>query len=100
MERIRVTGALCGLLLAVAGCGESRHPDSGAGAGEAVPPTINCTDLAARLGSCFEVLCNENTHSTMYTGLGDLLASQFEAQCTEDVLKAHISSTQWSCAFQ
>ena len=76
-------GAALLLTLGLVGCSggddddddaaEAKKPDTGAGAAQAVPATRTCADLCARLGACFEVLCNEDTKSTNYDGLGDLL---------------------------
>jgi hypothetical protein len=82
------------------GCGsDKQRPDTGAGANEPVPPTLNCVDLCARLGSCVEVLCNEDTNSSRYTGLGDLLAGQCEASCTESLVQEAFTSSKWMCLF-
>ena len=91
--------AVAGLLSFAVGCGGSTHPDTGAGANQSVPTAETCPDLCQRLGDCVEVLCNEDTKSTRYTGLGDLLASQCEASCTDDLVQSTINGTQWSCAF-
>ncbi len=96
--------ALVGLVMAgglwlAAGCGSSPHPDTGAGADQPVPETMNCADLCQRGGACAELLCNEDSHSSRYTGLGDLLASQCEAACSDGLVEANFTSTQWGCMF-
>jgi hypothetical protein len=92
--------AAAGLLSFAVGCGGStRHVDTGAGANQSVPATENCADLCQRLGDCVEVLCNEDTKSTRFTGLGGLLVSQCEATCTDDLVHSTVNSTQWTCTF-
>ena len=88
----------------IVGCGggsggSSGHPDTGAGAGQ-VPPTAlpDCAGLCARFSFCAIALCNEDTHSTMYTGSHDfdLVCA---ASCNDAALQA-ISSSDWQCLFQ
>ena len=92
------------LVMAVAlglavGCGGEKRPDTGAGADQPVPPTPSCVDLCARGGDCLEVLCNEDSKSSRYTGIGDLFASACEAQCDEALIQSKITSDQWTCSF-
>ena len=88
-------------LLVALGCGGSMgHPDTGAGANQPVPPTENCADLCARLGSCVVTLCNEDTMSTRYNGLDTLLSDECAAGCTDAQIMSGLTSTQWTCLFQ
>lgn len=94
--------------LALVGCGgsgdddeaEQRKPDTGYGKGALVPSPRSCTDLCERIGSCAAALCNEDTRSTRYDALADVLASQCETSCTEDVINSNITAQQWQCLFQ
>jgi hypothetical protein len=94
---------LCaGFLFAVA-CGSSSDdgpPDSGYGAAQAVPSAISCDALCARDADCFEHLCNEDTASTRYTGLGSVIAGQCKATCTDALLMSRINAQAWNCFFQ
>ena len=86
-----------------AGCGSSggapAHPDTGYGANQAVPTTINCTDFCTRGADCGAQLCNEDTMSTMYTTLVPLVVSECEsAACNASVL-AMITPADWQCFF-
>src|SRR5262245_12062219 len=92
----------CAALAVALGCGNDPpgHPDTGAGAGEPVPTTENCVDLCARLGECVVTLCNEDTHSTQFTGLDGALALQCEATCMDSQVMTAINPTAWSCLFQ
>ena len=101
-SRVRLTDLVFAVALAALGCGSSNGgpPDTGAGAGQPVPPTLTCADLCGRIGACAEILCNEDTKSTNYTGLGDLLAQQCQLGCTDATVMSMISSGQWQCFFQ
>ena len=62
------------IALAVAGaatCGGSApsHPDTGYGANQPVPCTVNSTDLCTRGADCGGQLFNEGKMSTSYTAL-------------------------------
>lgn len=74
--------------------------DSGFGAGQSVPATVNCGDLCKRMGDCFVALCNEDTMSSNYDGLDGLLQRQCESTCTEETLRSRISADAWRCVFQ
>jgi len=78
MYRYAAVAVLAGLgLLACSGGGDDDEPrklDTGYGKGATVPNPRTCTDLCARLGDCAAQLCNEDTHSTRYDALGELLA--------------------------
>jgi hypothetical protein len=81
------------------GCdSEPTHPDTGVGAGETPPGTVNCVDLCLRSAACAGPLCNEDTMSTRYTALSDLLASQCATVCAGVQIPA--TQTQWQCFFQ
>lgn len=75
------------------------HPDTGVGAGETAPGTVNCIDLCLRSAACAGPLCNEDTMSTRYTALSDLIASQCSTVCA-GVQLPPITPTQWQCLFQ
>jgi len=96
--------SMLALLLAVAvaaACGGSApgHPDTGYGANQPVPATVNCTDLCTRGGDCGAQLCNEDTMSTMYTVLAPLLISECESECNDTVL-VQLTPANWQCYFQ
>jgi hypothetical protein len=98
-----------GVALAILGCGGSsgssgssggpRKPDTGYGAGETPPATENCQDLCQRLGDCGAHLCDEDSMSLMYAGIGDLLATECESSCSDAEVQMAISHTQWQCFF-
>jgi hypothetical protein len=84
------------------GCGDSpsRHPDTGAGANQPVPPTQNCQDMCQRLADCLVILCNEDTMSTRYEGLQDLVAADCLSTCTDATVMSMVSASAWQCLFQ
>jgi len=79
---------------------DERKPDTGYGKGATVPTPRTCTDLCERLADCAAQLCNEDTKSTRYDALKELLASQCDAGCTDDVVNSKITADQWQCLFQ
>jgi hypothetical protein len=86
---------------AFAGCGGSGgHPDTGYGANQPVPTTLNCVDLCVRSTACGVELCDEDTNSTRYNVLQPALQSECEGACTDAQLQVSISSAQWQCVFQ
>jgi hypothetical protein len=86
---------------AMGGCGSSSGPpDTGYGIAHPVPAQLNCVDLCERIGDCAVHLCNEDTKSTRYTGLDSILALECEAGCTDALVQANLTSTQWQCLFQ
>ena len=89
-----------GLLVATWGCdGEERRPDTGYGANQPVPVTINCTDMCTRLADCLVALCNEDTHSTRY----DSIKTSLLADCAGGCIDADVQKSDppvWSCLFQ
>jgi hypothetical protein len=95
--------ALAAALAAVA-CGGSnggsRKPDTGSGAGQTPPATMNCTDFCQRLSTCAGVLCDEDSMSMKYASLADLLVPQCEANCTDALLQSKLTQTQWQCVFE
>jgi hypothetical protein len=91
-------------LMTAVGCGDSgsstpKHPDTGVGAGETAPGTVNCMDFCLRGAACIAPLCNEDTMSTNYTPLADLLAAQCSSVCASTPVPA-ITQAQWQCLFQ
>lgn len=97
----RAIGVMVPVALAL-GCGSSgaQRPDTHAGASQPVPATENCTDLCERLGACVEILCNEDSKSSRYTGLGDVLTLQCESTCADATVQSGFDGTQWQCVFQ
>jgi hypothetical protein len=94
------------LALAVAGaaaCGGSSatgHPDTGYGANQPVPATVNCTDFCTRGVDCGAHLCDEDTMTTNYTALLPIVLAQCQnAACDPSVL-AMITPADWQCYFQ
>ena len=87
-------------LLAALGCGGSDgHPDTGAGAGQPVPPTVNCADFCHRLSTCGVTLCDEDTQSMQYDALQGLIEAQCNSTCDSSV-EAMIDPAAWQCLFQ
>jgi hypothetical protein len=86
--------------LAALGCGGDEHPDTGYGAGLAVPATKNCVDACTRLADCAVHLCNEDTDSTRYSGLEDGLEFDCEFDCTDAQVAAIYTDDSWRCYFQ
>jgi hypothetical protein len=89
--------------LTLLGCGSSsnsRRPDTGYGAGQTPPATINCIDGCQRLGDCGVHLCNEDTMSMRYSGLSGALASNCESTCSDTLIKMKLSTSQWQCIFE
>jgi hypothetical protein len=79
--------------------GGSSHPDTGYGANQSVPATVNCTDFCTRAADCGAQLCDEDTMSTSYTALVPILVSECEnVACNASVL-AMITSANWQCYF-
>jgi hypothetical protein len=76
--------------------GEKEHSDAGAGA--PVPAEKTCTDLCKRIGDCVEILCNEDSMSSRYNGLGGLLATSCVGTCTSTNAE-NFNDTQWECLF-
>lgn len=94
-------GAASILLAAFTGCGSSSgHPDTGYGAARPVPPQLNCADICQRIADCAVHLCNEDTKSTHYTGLDGALALECEAGCTDAVVQANLTASEWQCLYQ
>jgi hypothetical protein len=91
-----------GTSLAV-GCGSGdppKHPDTGAGAGQPVPATLNCADFCQRAASCTATLCDEDTHSTQYDSLVAPTAAACAAGCNDAQIQAAIPTSAWQCIFQ
>ena len=79
---------------------DSGPPDTGVGAHQTPPATVNCAELCHRATSCLVLLCNEDTASTRYTGLDDVLDPQCVASCSDAQLQSKITADQWSCVFE
>ena len=97
---LAISGVGFGVVSACGGSDESGPPDSGYGEKQAVPVTVSCQALCDREADCFEHLCNEDTASTRYTGLGSLIASQCMVTCTEALLTSRITPQSWNCLFE
>lgn len=82
------------------GNGSPRKPDTGYGAGETPPATLNCTDFCQRLSNCAAQLCDEDTMSMNYAALADVLVPPCDASCTDAILQAKLTTSQWQCVFQ
>jgi hypothetical protein len=94
--------ALALVAAGTAACGSSApaHPDTGYGANQSVPDTVNCTDFCTRAADCGGQLCNEDTMSTQYTALVPILIAECEnAACNASVL-AQLTPADWQCYFQ
>ena len=89
-----------GVVSVLLGCGSAANPDSGYGAGEPVPLTKNCQDFCARNAECIVALCDENTSSTSYMAIHDVINSQCIASCTDAQLQAMATDASWQCYFQ
>src|SRR6188768_1875715 len=85
------------LLVSACGGSDDGHPDTGYGKSQPVPE-ISCAALCEREGDCLVHLCNEDTASDRYTGLGSLVESQCKATCTESQVQAH--AKEWPCLFE
>jgi hypothetical protein len=105
---VRRTISCVVLLVCVAGCGggdgnddnpPARKPDTGFGAAQPVPAPPTCTDLCTRLADCSAALCNEDTGSTRYDGLADILSANCDAMCADSSL-TKITAAEWQCLFQ
>ncbi len=102
----RAFGLLCVVsLLGPAGCGGGdddgappRKPDTGYGKGETAPSPPTCDALCARLGECGAELCNEDTNSTRYDALAEVLTTQCNASRTAATI-AQVTDAQWQCYF-
>ena len=87
--------------LLAAGCGGGDvKKDTGAGANQPVPATINCKDLCKRISDCFVVLCNEDTQTTTYDPLGQVLDEECLSTCTDADAQKLIPQAGWKCTFQ
>ena len=80
------------LASACGGSDDNGPPDTGYGENQAVPTAVSCQALCAREADCFEHLCNEDTASTRYNGLGSLIDSQCMLTCTEALLTSRVES--------
>lgn len=87
--------------LSSAACGRGeRTKDTGAGANQAVPPTITCEDFCARLADCVVVLCNEDTKTMNYTGTAPIVEKTCLSDCADTDAPKLIPQEAWSCVFQ
>ena len=96
---MRIDALALWVVFAMLGCGDE-HPDTGYGANAPVPATKNCAEACARVADCVVHLCNEDTDSTRFTDLADLLAIDCEFDCDDARLAAEYSDESWQCLFQ
>ena len=92
---------------AALGCGDSgpptapMHPDTGVGAGDTPPATVNCVDLCLRTVYCGGQLCDEDKMTTAYSTLANQLALQCNTTCsTAPPYLGAITPAHWQCVFQ
>jgi len=97
--RVVRLGLWAGLILGACGSGE-RAKDTGAGANQPVPSTINCKDFCARLAHCVVTLCNEDTKTTNDTATAPALEKNCLSNCSDADAQKLIPQEAWSCAFQ
>jgi len=88
------------LSLAFTACGGSGHPDTGYGANQTVPGTINCTDFCQRSTDCGGHLCAEDTGKDAYIDMFTALESQCESSCASSTLTSQFTTTIWTCLFK
>ncbi len=94
-----------GAFMTALGCGDdgpappTMHPDTGVGAGETPPPSINCVDLCLREAYCVGQLCDEDKMSTVYTIVADQIAAECNVSCS-GVPSIGVTQTEWQCLFQ
>jgi hypothetical protein len=100
MSRAGCWMVVAALVVASACGGEDRRPDTGAGAAQPIPATLNCADMCGRLADCLVTLCNEDTNSTQFTPLGPVVESQCVSGCTEAIVMSQFSPQDWTCLFQ
>jgi hypothetical protein len=97
-------GALLGLAFGAAlvalGCDSGEHPDTGFGGDAAVPATINCADLCQRSATCVVDLCDEDSSSMKFAGIGQPVDEECLASCTDPQLQAAASQASWDCLFK
>ena len=84
----------------LAGCDGSGHPDTGYGAGQAVPSTINCADLCQRAADCGGHLCTEDTGKSAYIDMFTALEPECESTCTPAALASKLTNATWTCFFK
>lgn len=109
MARTACLAMVLGIFMTGLGCDDgseqttppptSMHPDTGVGAGETPPPSINCTDLCLRGAYCAGQLCDEDKMSTLYAALSDQLAANCNVSCA-GATSIGVTQTQWQCLFQ
>jgi hypothetical protein len=87
------------MMVACGSSGGSGHPDTGYGANQPVPATVNCVDFCTRAADCGTQLCNEDKMTTSYTALAPAAAAGCESACDSTVL-AQFTPTIWQCYFQ
>jgi hypothetical protein len=87
------------LLLSLGACGSDAHPDTGYGGNKPVPSQITCMAACTRIADCAVALCNEDTDSTRYSGLEELLIDDCLVSCNDADLAAQIAPPAWSCMF-
>jgi hypothetical protein len=91
-------GLLAGF--ALAGCGGGGRPDTGYGANQSIPSTVNCADLCRRTVDCGGHLCAEDTGKDAYIEMFTGLESQCESSCISNAVTSKVTSTIWACLFK
>jgi len=94
-----VLSCVAGLLVSACGGSDDEIPDSGYGKLQPVP-AMSCEALCVRQGDCGEHICNEDTNSMKYTGLGTVITSLCKSACTESQISAQVDAATWACLFQ
>ena len=81
------------------GGGSARKPDTGFGADETPPATINCADFCTRISDCAGELCDEDSMSMRYVALGDVLSTECDTTCSDTLLQSKLTIAEWQCLF-
>ena len=98
-------GALLGLTFGAAlmalGCDDSaEHADTGFGGDAAVPAAIDCTALCQRSADCIVDLCDEDSNSTKFAGIGEAVKESCLNTCSDSELEAVTTQASWDCLFK
>jgi hypothetical protein len=97
---------LAGIMGVLGACGDdgmgggTGRPDTGYGAAQPVPATLNCVDLCQRGADCAGHLCDEDTNSTSYVALIPTLRNTCLGACADVQVSGAFTPTQWQCLFQ
>jgi len=97
---------VAGILSALGACGDgsdgggSGRPDTGYGAGQVAPATVNCVDACQRVADCAGHLCDEDTSSTRYSPFIPNLSADCQSSCSGVDLSSAFTAAQWQCIFR